>query len=573
MTNENKNTNEFRGMYFMVTEWPDIDGRFAFFDGMTVEELRAAPEGMGPKITEMARTKFGAALPANSFVALCLEQGKTETNHFHYAIATENAISSNTIRKLFLFKDEKGKKTKVESMKGEMKEALINIEKMQGSVGRACEYLDKVPGEFMRKDGTDKTDSRVTGIYRILGDFEDWKDANKRNQKEGGNKYSRTAKAQFEETAAAYMEKYYKNGVFDFEGFEAEAFHAGDKTFMSRFQKLLSFTHRKWMQENGLLVPVSDNFGDVEYEKRIACYGLIGGPGSGKTTNVYGKYGKKSTYSTNFHGGEIRFDDYAQQRCVLVDEIGHIKDINEMLKVLGPVPEYVHARYANVLNSATEFVFCSNGRLGILFDWMLEAENDDVIDKHPALARRFTGGFWRLDIDYENGKERHLKLFDKYMYELYSEYANAKAKLNSRDVELKYSPAGSYSNYWNFLDVDAMHNKPIGMSARSGNKPPRFIVTPFYYMVMQSSEHNPERKYVGELTFEGMQENGMNQKEIAQLLAGTAMNSLTIPFSEIGYNSFCKLHAEYLAEFGEAVEDLDLNEDGTPMAQIAGRIF
>lgn len=173
MTTENKNVS-FRNNFFMLTEWPDALGRFAFFDNMTAAELAASEEGLSEKLTNIARTRFEDILPTDSFVALCMETGENGVPHFHYVVGVRDAISSNTIRKVFLFKDNKGKKCKVLSAKGEEKETLIQIKKLWSSIGRACQYLDKTEGEFMRSDGSDKRDTRETGVLSILGTYDEW---------------------------------------------------------------------------------------------------------------------------------------------------------------------------------------------------------------------------------------------------------------------------------------------------------------------------------------------------------------------------------------------------------------
>lgn len=279
MATENKNKS-FRGMYFMLTEWPDALGRFAFFDNMTSVELRVAKEGLSDILTNTARRKFAEILPADSFVSLCMETGENGAPHFHYVVGVRNAISSNTIRKAFLFKDINGKKCKVLSMNGEEKETLIQIKKLQASIGRACQYLDKEKGEFLRSDGSDKRDTRETGVLYVLGTHGEWHSANKRGNNEGERnhkqisaikfntpaddekkrRYKQAAEERFNERANRLIKKYYKDGVFDFENFNgAEAYYAGDRTFMRRFNKVLNGVHLQYMKENGLLVPVKNS--------------------------------------------------------------------------------------------------------------------------------------------------------------------------------------------------------------------------------------------------------------------------------------------------------------------------
>ena len=139
MTTENKNVS-FRNNFFMLTEWPDALGRFAFFDNMTAAELAASEEGLSEKLTNIARTRFEDILPTDSFVALCMETEKTAFLIFTMLWGSAMRYPQILSGRFFFLRTIKAKNVKFYQRRAKKKKLLSKSK----SFGRASDALANI---------------------------------------------------------------------------------------------------------------------------------------------------------------------------------------------------------------------------------------------------------------------------------------------------------------------------------------------------------------------------------------------------------------------------------------------
>jgi len=101
----------------------------------------------------------------------------------------------------------------------------------------------------------------------------------------------------------------------------------------------------------------------IVYKKRRTppeVYIIYGPPGSGKTRTVYDKYDVDDIYEPYFNGTKYWFDNYTQQKVLLINEFEGQMQYTELLKLIDRYPYRVEYKGGSIEFNSPIIYFTSN---------------------------------------------------------------------------------------------------------------------------------------------------------------------------------------------------------------------
>ena len=285
----------------------------------------------------------------------CWDEELSDNNkkHLHLYMELDNKVRFSTIQK---------------KLQG------AHIDRRYGSPAEARQYIEKPVGMLFK--GKEKSHTVVKPMQE-LGSFEPFKHL-KGYRKETALKMSSQDKLDY------VLEKF--NSWEDVVPWDIHFATTNKAGLLSAFEqkRYLEFIN------SDIVTKYTNAEGKTSISVNRKVYYLYGPAGCGKTEGIKRKFGDDEVSQITNLKWDMKFDDYRNNKVLLLDEFYSQISINQMLNLLDNKITKFPCRYENKYNLSETVILTSNNK----FEQQYIDEQTDNPETYIAFCRRFSGGIW-----------------------------------------------------------------------------------------------------------------------------------------------------------------------------------
>ncbi len=313
-----------------------------------------------------------------------------------------------------------------------------HIDRRYGSPMEARQYIEKPEGMLFK--GKEKWHSVVKPMQE-LGNFEPFKYL-KGYRKETALKMSSQDKLDY------VLEKF--NSWEDVVAWDIH-FATTNKAGL-----LSAFVQKRYDEfiNSDIVTKYTNAEGKISISVNRQVYYLYGPAGCGKTEGIKRKYGDDEVSQITNLKWDMKFDDYRNNKVLLLDEFYSQIPINQMLNLLDNKITKFPCRYENKYNLSETVILTSNNK----FEQQYIDEQADNPETYTAFCRRFSSGIWEMYQSAANDAEALGPIYQhtgKRFIAMKQGSAHAKPPVEI-DSSVEWV---SYVQLWNVIGFDIFRSK------------------------------------------------------------------------------------------------------------------